>query len=213
MPGGRALGSVALDRACDVVTLALLLGVGLFAVTTTAWLERMVVVAILAVVAIAAALVFARVYTAARPQGRRERGRLRRILRDIVEMLAEPVGRRRATAWIALSLTAWLLSSTTFLIVARALDLRLGLLDAVFVTAVLSLGTAIPSSPGYVGTYQWLGVESLGLLDVPVNEALAVTILYHATWYIPTTVAGGLILGSRALRSARARRGPTVSPS
>ena len=71
-------------------------------------------------------------------------------------------------------------------------------------TAVLSLGTAIPSSPGYVGTYQWLGVESMGLLDVPVNDALAVTILYHATWYVPTTVIGGLVLGTRAVRRARA---------
>jgi uncharacterized membrane protein YbhN (UPF0104 family) len=94
------------------------------------------------------------------------------------------------------------------LVVARSLDLELDLLDAILVTAVLSLGTAIPSSPGYVGTYQWLGVASLGLLDVPVDEALAFTILYHATWYVPTTVAGGLILGVRAVR--RARSAPTT---
>ncbi len=34
MPGGRALGSVALDRACDVVTLAVFLVIGLQAVPT-----------------------------------------------------------------------------------------------------------------------------------------------------------------------------------
>jgi hypothetical protein len=38
---------------------------------------------------------------------------------------------------------------------------------------------------------------------VPVDEALAFTILYHATWYVPTTVAGALILGVRALTRAR----------
>ena len=57
-----------------------------------------------------------------------------------------------------------------------------------FVASVLALGVAIPSSPGYVGTYQWLGVASLGLLDVPVNEALAFSILMQASWFIPTTL-------------------------
>jgi hypothetical protein len=51
-----------------------------------------------------------------------------------------------------------------------------------------------------VGTYQLLGVESLGLLDVPVNDALAFAILMQASWYVPTTLAGGAILGWRALR-------------
>ena len=48
--------------------------------------------------------------------------------------------------------------------------------------------------------YQWLGVAALGLLDVPVEEALAFTILLQASWFIPTTIAGGAILGVRALR-------------
>jgi uncharacterized membrane protein YbhN (UPF0104 family) len=69
------------------------------------------------------------------------------------------------------------------------------------VTSALALGVAIPSSPGYVGTYQWLGVAALGLLDVPVEEALAFTILLQASWFISTTIAGGAILGVRALRT------------
>ena len=79
-------------------------------------------------------------------------------------------------------------------------------LDAVFVASVLALGVAIPSSPGYIGTYQWLGVASLGLLDVPVNQALAFSILMQASWFIPTTLIGGAILGWRALRMGRGLR-------
>ena len=33
-------------------------------------------------------------------------------------------------------------------------------------TAVINLGVAIPSSPGFIGTYQWLGVSALALFDV-----------------------------------------------
>ena len=36
---------------------------------------------------------------------------------------------------------------------------------------------------------------------MPVNEALAFAILMQASWYVPTTVAGGAFLGIRALRS------------
>jgi uncharacterized membrane protein YbhN (UPF0104 family) len=69
----------------------------------------------------------------------------------------------------------------------------------------MNLGVAIPSSPGFVGTYEWLGVASLGLLGIGSEEALAFAILLHACWYVPTTLIGGLALGVRALRRMRER--------
>ena len=200
MAGGRALGSVALDRGCDVVTLALFLAIGLQAVTSPQWLVQLVIGALLLLVAFAGALVFALLYTARRRGDRRSRGRMRRIVRDTLEMLAEPIGRRRAAIWLGLSLCAWTLGAVAVTLVARSVGIELAPVEAMFVAAALSLGTAIPSSPGYVGTYQWLGVAALGLLDVPVNQALAFTILMQASWYLPTTIVGGAFLGLRALR-------------
>jgi uncharacterized membrane protein YbhN (UPF0104 family) len=69
-----------------------------------------------------------------------------------------------------------------------------------------AIGVAIPSSPGVVGTYEWLGVASLGLLGIASDEALAFAILLHATWYIATTLAGGSALGVRTLGGARRAR-------
>lgn len=200
MPGGRALATVALDRACDVVTLAIFLAVGLNVVASPGWLVRMAVGAAVLVVLIAAALVFARQYARRRARARRARGRVRRIVRDTIETLAEPIGRRNAATWMALSIGTWSLGTVAVVLVARSVGIDLTPLEAVFVSAALALGVAIPSSPGYIGTYQWIGVASLGLLDVPVNEALAFTILMQATWYVPTTVAGGAMVGLRALR-------------
>jgi uncharacterized membrane protein YbhN (UPF0104 family) len=87
--------------------------------------------------------------------------------------------------------------ATAAAIVGRAVGIDLGVLDALLVVAVLSLGTAIPSSPGFVGTFQWLGVETLAALQVPREEALAFAIVMHATWYVPTTVAGAYVLLAR----------------
>jgi uncharacterized membrane protein YbhN (UPF0104 family) len=200
MPGGRALGTVALDRVCDVVTLALFLVIGIQAVPTPAWLKRIVIGALLAVVVLGAALVFTRWYVRNRERDRRDRGRLRRIVRDTVDTLGEPVGPRRAAIWLGLSIATWTLGTVAVFLVGRSVGIDLAPLDAVFVASALALGVAIPSSPGYVGTYQWLGVASLGLLDVPVNEALAFAILMQASWYVPTTLAGGAIIGWRALK-------------
>lgn len=199
MPGGRAFGTVVLDRGCDLVALFALLLVGLASVAEAAWLVRIAVGAALILVVLGVVLVFSRAYTGRRVRERRERGVLRTVARDTAELLAEPIGRRRLAVWLALSLGAWTTWSIGAMLIARSLGFELSLVEALFVAAVMNLGVAIPSSPGFVGTYEWLGVASLGLLGVPAEQALAFALLIHASWFVPTTLAGGAALGARAL--------------
>lgn len=206
LPAGRALATVVLDRACDVVVLFAMLVVTLPEVTGAGWAWRLALAALALVLATGCLLVFARVYTR-----RRERARLatrslpRRVLRDVFEGIAEPMGRRRLAAAVALSAVAWFAFAAAAVLVGRAVGFHLGVLDALLATAVINLGVAIPSSPGFVGTYQWLGVASLGLAGVGRSSALAFAILLQATWYVPTTVGGGAVLLSRGMRAAFAR--------
>jgi uncharacterized protein (TIRG00374 family) len=187
-----------------------LLVIGLQAVPTPEWLQRMVVGAAILVVLIAGALVFARLYTRSQDRDRRERGRIRRIVRDTIDFLGEPIGRHRAALWLALSTGAWALGTLAVYLVARSVGVDLDALEAVFVASALAIGVAIPSSPGYIGTYQWIGVAALGLLDVPASQALAFAILMQASWFVPTTLIGGAIIGWRALRMAE-RPGPVAA--
>jgi uncharacterized protein (TIRG00374 family) len=204
IPAGRALGTVVLDRGCDVVALFAFLALGLFAVASADWLLRIVVAAAVGLGALAAALVFARQYTTRRERERRHRGLVRRVLRDAMELLAEPLGGRRPAVWLGLSLAAWAMWAVAAILISRSVGIDLGLLDALFVAGVMNLGVAIPSSPGFVGTYQWLGVASLGLLGIADDDALAFSILLHASWYVPTTVLGGSVIATRVLRGSRA---------
>jgi len=206
MPAGRAFGTVVLDRAFDLVVLVALLVVGIAAVASSEWLVELAAVGIVVVLAFCAVLLLSRTYIGRRDRDRRERGLVRRLARDMVERLAEPLGRRHLVVWLALSLGAWGAWAVAALLVARSLDLDLSVTDALFVTAVLNLGSAVPSSPGYVGTYEWLGVASLGLVGVDKEPALAFTILLHAAWYVPTTVVGAVALGARAVVQLRGRR-------
>jgi uncharacterized membrane protein YbhN (UPF0104 family) len=196
-----------------VVALFVLLLVGLAAVATSAWVIGIAAGAVLVLLGVTAAVVFSRVYTRRYARDRRDRGTLRRLLRDTAEELAEPMGRRGPVVWFGLSLAAWTSWALAAILIARSLGFELDLVDALFVTAVMNLGLAIPSSPGYVGTYEWLGVAALGLLDVPADQALAFSILIHASWYVPTTLLGGGAIVVRALaRVRRARRLTATAP-
>jgi glycosyltransferase 2 family protein len=206
IPGGRALATVFLDRVFDVVALVAFLAVSLPFVAGTEWLRRIAVGGLALLAAVALVLVGARVYTRRRARERRSgRGLLRRVARDTVEGLADPLGRLRSFGLGGLSLAVWGTWALSAWLVARSLGIELSLVEAVFVTAVINLGVAIPSSPGFIGTYQWLGVSALALFDVPTEEALAFSILMQAVWYVPTLVVGGGLLLLRLVRTLRAR--------
>ena len=206
MPGGKAFGTVILDRAFDLIVLVGMLIVGIAAVASSTWLAQLAAAGSVVVLGIAGVLLFSRLYIGRRERDRHERGLVRRLVRDTVERLAEPLGRRHLVTWLGLSLAAWAIWAVAALLVARSLGIHLSLTEALFVTAVLNLGSAVPSSPGYVGTYEWLGVASLGLLDIDHESALAFTILVHAAWYVPTTLFGAVALGTRAAVRLRERR-------
>ena len=206
MPAGRAFGTVVLDRAFDLVVLVALLVLGIAAVASSGWLVELAAAGAFVVAGFIAVLLLSRRYVGRRGRDRRERGLMRGLVRDTVERLAEPLGRRHLLVWLTLSVAAWSMWAVAALLVARSLEIDLSVTDALFVTAVLNLGSAVPSSPGYVGTYEWLGVASLGLVGVDKENALAFTILLHAAWYVPTTVVGAVALGARAVVQLRGRR-------
>ena len=207
LPAGRAFGTVIIDRVCDLVVLVGLLLVGIAAVASSGWLVNLAAAGVLLLLVVGTVFLLSRLYVGARERNRRSRGLLRRLARDTVETLAEPLNRRRTAMWLLLSICAWTTWAVAAFLVAGSLDIELSFTDCLFATAVLNLGSAIPSSPGFVGTYEWLGVASLGLLGIGHEPALAFTILLHAAWYVPTTLAGGVALiarGARRLQRSRA---------
>lgn len=195
---GRALATVVLDRTGDVLALTVLLAVSVARTDVPQWVRAVGLGAALAVGLTVGGILLARAYAARRPRERRERRRVRRVARDLLDGLAEPLGTRRALGALGLSLASWLAFAVAAMLVADAVGIDLTLTEAALVTGVVNLGVAIPSSPGFVGTYQWLVVEAVALLDVATREqALALSILLHAAWYVPTTLVGGAVVISR----------------
>jgi uncharacterized protein (TIRG00374 family) len=211
---GRALATVIVDRASDLLALVLLLLVTVPVAPRPAWLERIDVAAAAGGLILAVLLLVARQH-ARRRDPARPRSRVVALISDGLATMAHAVNRRDAPIVAALSLAAWGAWSASAWLVASSLDIPLTLPELLFVAAVVNLGVAVPSSPGFVGTYQWLCVSALGLLAVGHTDAFAFSVLFHAVWYVPTTLAGLALAAARGtsfgVASLRARPQPANS--
>jgi len=204
IPGGRSLSTIFVDRAFDVFALVLALFVSLPFVASAEWLRRIALGGVVLLALFGLAFIAARLYTRSRPRDRRsDRVLVRRLVRDTLEGLSRPLGRSRVTFLAVLSVGAWLTWALSAWLVAHALSIELSFLDSVLVAAVINLGVAIPSSPGFIGTYQWLAVSALALVGVGPSEALAFGVLMQAVWYVPTTSVGGILLLRRGVGAVR----------
>ncbi len=202
---GRALATVVFDRIADVIALVVLLAISLPFTVRPTWLLRIAIGGVVLAVLLAGTLIAASVVARLHARADRARSRARRVARDLLDGLSEPPRPRRIAGALAASFVAWGIWSVGAWLVARSLGIDLSALDSLLVAGVINLGVAIPSSPGFVGTYQWLGVSTLSLLDIDREQALSFSILLHAAWYVPTTLAGGVILASRLAGRARSR--------
>ncbi len=89
------------------------------------------------------------------------------------------------------SLASWLAELGTYLCAARAFDIDLGLAPAMLTMGVANLFTLIPSSPGYVGSFEaGTKVVMTQVLGFSGEIALAYALVVHATLYFPVTILG-----------------------
>jgi len=92
---------------------------------------------------------------------------------------------------------SWLVWAAWFLCLYYALSafkLILPIWGMILLLSVLNLGGLVPSSPGYVGTYQFLAILVLSNFAIKKEEALGFALVFHALWYVPQTLLGLFIL-------------------
>ena len=208
----RALGTVVVDRASDVLVLVAALGSTLLFVGHEAsWLARIDLAAAVLGAALLLGLLGARFYVRRRPGGVAS-SRVGRLVGGVLAGAAETVNRRDAPVVAFLSAAAWSAWAVGAWSIAAAVGIPLSPFEVIFIMAVVNLGVAIPSSPGFIGTYQWLCVASLALLGIDGERAFAFSVILHAAWFVPTTVAGAALLAHRGMRRASRRKAPLLQP-
>ncbi len=99
---------------------------------------------------------------------------------------------RDLVAVFALSVLAWLREATMYWMVTLAFaGLNLSWQAILMTLAVANLFTQVPSTPGYVGPFDFAANKVLvGIFLVPAELAASYVILLHAALYFPVTLWG-----------------------
>ncbi len=83
-----------------------------------------------------------------------------------------------------------------------ALRMEPSALAALLVLVVLQLGTAVVTSPGGLGVFEYLCVVALAAFGVPRSDAVAYGVLLHGVAYGPPVVLGAVLVAT-GLQSGR----------
>ncbi len=198
----RAFSTVVVDRSSDVLLLVVAFAVTFPFVPHPSWLRHVFVAAIVLGALLAAALAVARLHVGGKrlpATGACPAAGCDEQLDGFIHGAGDLVNRRDAVVLTVLTAAAWGCWALAAELVASALGIDLSPLEVIFLTTVINLGAAIPSSPGFVGTFQWLCVSGMALFGIGKAEAVAFSIIMQASWYVPTTVAGVVLLGRSGL--------------
>ena len=91
-----------------------------------------------------------------------------------------------------LSLVAWSFEAAVFLCAAMALPAITAPLLAWTALPIATLATLIPSTPGYVGTFDVFAAEAMVQAGAPLAAAASFALVVHVLLWLPITLAGGL---------------------
>ncbi len=98
---------------------------------------------------------------------------------------------RLLAAAVAWSLVFWCWNSLAFWIGFRAFGIEASYFAALFVNGIVALAVAVPSSPGFFGTFHaGVRVALLGVYGAGAGETLAFAFGFHLGGFIPVTVIG-----------------------
>jgi len=97
------------------------------------------------------------------------------------------------------SIIIWLLETGFYWFIMYAFPFRVSFSTLMLMNGVLNLFTAIPSTPGYIGTFDAPGIAMLTAFGVNPEISASYILLLHAALWLPITIVGGLFIGKVGL--------------
>ncbi|MGD8998313.1 MAG: lysylphosphatidylglycerol synthase transmembrane domain-containing protein [Anaerolineae bacterium] len=207
---GTSLTTAVLERLFDGLTMVLFVLLGLLFVPMSAFLGRLVVIA--SAIFFGALVVF--LFLAARP-GLLERiahavieavvpERFRQPLFDLVDGVIDGLeclrSERDVLVVFGVTLWVWILETVKYWLVSFAFDLQLPYVGIVLMGGVVNLLTALPSLPGYIGTFEAGGIKVLEIIGAPAGPAGSYVLVLHAILLIPVTLLGLVFMAGEGVR-------------
>jgi uncharacterized protein (TIRG00374 family) len=89
------------------------------------------------------------------------------------------------------SVVIWIMETIKYWFVMHAFDFEVSFLVLMLMNGLVNLATTLPSAPGYIGTFDTPGIETLAAFGVDRNIAASYTFTLHAALWLPVTLLGG----------------------
>ncbi len=200
IPRSKALMTIVIERLMDGIAMLAFAGTALILIPTDPDLKRGLGLTLAVFVLATAAILMAHRFRAFLlsltdfllgylPE--RLGGRIQTIISSAMEgfeILGSPKPLLMA---LATSVAAWGFEAGMYALIAQGFGLPLTPVSYLMLVAVANLATLIPSSPGYVGTFEAASIAVLvALMGLPRDMAVAYVLVLHASLYFPVTLLG-----------------------
>jgi uncharacterized protein (TIRG00374 family) len=205
VPYGATIASLVIERVLDGLSLAVLLLIALRLVPgAPAYLLAVGVLAaggflvgalLLALAAWRASAVTGFVGFFARLLPERFGGALTRLSQSFARSLTLVHDPPRLARLLGISLLAWCCELGLFFVLLLSFGLPASYPLALLVGSAANFATLIPSSPGYVGTFDGVLINVLrDVAGVAAGQAAAYDVVVHAALFLPVVLVGTLVL-------------------
>ncbi len=206
IPFSSAIASLAVDRVFDAISVLLLASVAMLdprfpsgatiaGQPLSSWAGGTGIIVLVALAGLYA-LVFFPAYLVrlfelfARKVSPSIEDRGRRALVAFSEGLSVLRNPRRFVAVLAWAVFHWMVNALAFWMGMKAVGIDIPYSAVLVVQALIAMGVAVPSAPGFFGVFEKLAVVSLALFAIGAPAATSWAIGYHILSFIPITVIG-----------------------
>jgi uncharacterized membrane protein YbhN (UPF0104 family) len=187
------IGSVVAERLLDATALAAIFLVVVYGVLSSTVLptDRPLLFAGLGVVALLAAC--AAVYVLRRHHVFE---RARTWLRPLADSPRALLG-REGVVLLAATFVLWAFEAAVYLTVARAVDLGISGMGALYLVALTNFFAALPAAPGSIGTFDAAVVFGSKAIGAGGSAAVSYLLTLRFVLYVPITLVGFVVLVTR----------------
>ncbi|HLM09954.1 MAG TPA: lysylphosphatidylglycerol synthase transmembrane domain-containing protein [Thermoleophilaceae bacterium] len=201
-------GSIVAERLLDVVALAVIFVVTVYAVLSSDVLPTdhprlMAAILVAVVLGVAAVIWILRNYHVFE--------RIRDWLRPLADA-PRALKSRQGLVLLAATFVLWSVEAAVYWSVARSIDLEISMSGALYLVALTNFVAALPAAPGSIGTFDAAVAFGAKRLGASGGMAVSYLLILRFMLYVPITLVGFLVLVTRyggwsrlrdALRSAR----------
>lgn len=120
--------------------------------------------------------------------------RVRHVTDGLYARFMEGLGCLRSSREVLMifftSVIIWLLETVKYWFVMHAFEFQVSFLVLMLMNGLVNLATTLPSAPGYLGTFDTPGIETLAAFGVNRDLAASYTFTLHAALWLPVTLVG-----------------------